>query len=212
MKDRNLEYLQSLRKDTPILQVEKMRAYAEKENIPILEEESMELLLQVMDLVNAQHVLEIGSAIGYSALRIAASGNDRRVTTIERDADRYHQAESFLGGTCYNDDISLLYGDAFDFEKVLEEHKPYDALFIDASKGHNQAFVNTFSPMLKTGGVMVIDNVLFKGWVARPEEAPPRLQPLARKLRDFNEWLLEHPHFCTRIHPIGDGIAISIKR
>lgn len=89
---------------------------------------------------------------------------------------------------------------------------PMIFLFVDASKGHNIRFVETFSPYLKPGGLMVVDNVLFKGWTYEPSEAPKRLQPLAKKMASFNEWLLKHPQFKTTIHPIGDGMAVAIKQ
>ncbi|SDI86045.1 O-methyltransferase [Natribacillus halophilus] len=204
-------YLDTLQNKPDLSELERMRAYAEKANIPILEEDSMQLLLQVLTLTAARHVLEIGSAIGYSALRMAASDKGRNVTTIERDRHRYEQAHLFLADSCYNRSITLLYGDAFNHVDTLAEKQPYDALFIDAAKGHNKAFIETFTPFVKTGGVIIVDNVFLRGWAAEPDNAPERLQNIAKKVHDFNQWLRDHPHLDTWFHPVGDGLAVSFK-
>ncbi|QQK75692.1 O-methyltransferase [Salicibibacter cibarius] len=205
-------YLERLRKQNKLPELGEMRLYAKKENIPILEEESMQLLLQVLALTNAERVLEIGSAIGYSALRMASDGSRRKITTVEKDRKRYEEARFFLTRSSYRQSITLLNGDAFDYEEDIAKGRPYDALFVDAAKSHNQSFIETFSPHVKRGGVIVVDNVLFKGWVANPLEAPKRLQKLARNINAFNEWFQNHPGFATKIHAVGDGLAVGIKR
>lgn len=205
-------YLETLREknDDPVLS--EMRLHAEKENVPILEEESMQLLLQVLALTNAKRVLEIGSAIGYSAFRMASDGARRSVTTVERDRHRYEQARSFLDRSSYQPSITLLHGDAFDYVEEISQDPSYDALFVDAAKSHNQAFIETFAPFVKRGGVIVVDNVLFKGWVADPAGAPKRLQNLAGNVHAFNDWFRNHPAFATRFHAVGDGLAVAIKQ
>ncbi|QQK79590.1 O-methyltransferase [Salicibibacter cibi] len=205
-------YLEMLRKQNDLPELNEMRSYAEKENVPILEEESMQLLLQVLALTNAERVLEIGSAIGYSALRMASDSRHRKVTTVERERERYEQARFFLARSDYRPSITLLYGDAFDYVEDIAKGPSYDALFVDAAKSHNQSFIDTFAPYVKRGGVIVVDNVLFKGWAANPTEAPKRLQKLARNIHAFNEWFQNHPDFATKFHAVGDGLAVGIKR
>ncbi|AXF57784.1 O-methyltransferase [Salicibibacter kimchii] len=205
-------YLETLRKQNDLPELTEMRLFAEKENVPILEEESMQLLLQILALTNAKRVLEIGSAIGYSALRLVSGGFERKVTTVERDWKRYDQARFFLAHSSYRQSITLLHGDAFDYVEAIAKGPSFDALFIDAAKGYNQSFIETFAPYVKTGGVIVVDNVLFKGWAADPAGAPKRLQKLARNVHAFNEWFQNHPAFVTWFHAVGDGLAVGIKR
>ncbi|EZH67949.1 hypothetical protein DH09_08520 [Bacillaceae bacterium JMAK1] len=190
--------------------LQEMERHATEHHVPIIDLESARFLQQLIALKGATRILELGTAIGYSAITMALASADGTVTTFERDETRIRDARTFLQKSATKERIELIEGDAF--ERIEQLQGSYDFLFVDASKGHNIRFVETFSPYLKRGGLMVVDNVLFKGWTYEPSEAPKRLQPLAKKMASFNKWLLLHPQFQTTIHPIGDGMAVAIKQ
>lgn len=191
-----------------------MRAYAEKNRIPILDEDSVAFLLLILQALKSERVLEIGTAIGYSALQMAYARDGMKVTTIERDVEKAADARTFIEQSRTKDAVSIVAGDALAPETLdeLTDKSPFDAVFIDAAKGKNHAFVEAFSPFVKPNGVIVIDNVLFRGWVTNPAIAPKRLQSLVKKIDTFNHWLVNHPSFETSIHSVGDGMAVAFKR
>ncbi|MBM7701426.1 O-methyltransferase [Metabacillus iocasae] len=194
--------------------IEEMEHYAQEHGVPIMELIGIETLLQLLRLYNPERILEIGTAIGYSAIRMVTALPDTKVVTVERDEERYEKALHFIERANKANQIHTLFGDAFDLHEQIVAEGPYDTVFIDAAKGQYQRFFELYVPLLKEGGVIISDNVLFKGYVAQDvEEIKTRgARSLTRKLQAYNEWLMNHPGFYTTILPIGDGIAISIKR
>ncbi len=137
---------------------------------------------------------------------------DVSIVTVERDDVRHDQAVTHIQEQGAQDDILILKGDAFDLEETIRAHAPYDFVFIDAAKGQYQRFFDAYSGMLSERGVIVSDNVLFKGYVADDSEATPRKANIAKKIRKYNDWLFEHEAFHTTILPVGDGVAVSVKK
>ncbi|WP_054635523.1 O-methyltransferase [Thalassobacillus sp. C254] len=192
--------------------LKEMEMTARQENIPIIDTISLEAVLQILRVHNASKVLEIGTAIGYSALRMAKGVKGLTVTTIERDEKRYNQAVEFIARSGAEDRITLVYGDALEERKKLEEMAPYDVLFIDAAKGQYKNFFTMYTPLLNNHGIIITDNVLFKGYVTDPEQSPKRMKTMVRKVKEYNEWLLNHPEYTTAILPVGDGIAVTTRK
>ena len=190
-----------------------MEKYAEENHIPIMEIVAIESLLQFLRLQQPKSILEIGSAIGYSAIRMAAALPEVKLATIERDEDRFHLACSFIKQAEMDDRIQILNGDALDVEIDALELSQYDALFIDAAKGQYQRFFDKYSPLVPSGGVIYCDNMLMHGFTEIAlEEVPRRKRTMVRNLQQFTAWLMNHEQFDTTFLPIGDGITISIKR
>lgn len=212
MDERLKRYVQSLipPREEKIMKLEEV---ATNHNVPIMDVISIEVLLQLLTFIQPKRILEIGTAIGYSAIRMAKAIPEATVITIERDEERYKQALANISDFGLEQRINVLFGDALQVMKELEQNEPFDVLFIDAAKGQYKRFFEQYSPLIKTGGVIFTDNVLFRGFVsAHDEEIPKRLLPLVKKLRHYNEWIMEHPNFKTTILPVGDGVAISIKK
>ncbi|ARI76979.1 O-methyltransferase [Halobacillus mangrovi] len=205
------DYLHSLR-SKPSEQIERIEAYAKENGVPIMEPSGIEFLMQLIRLHQPSHILEIGTAIGYSAIRMLEASAKSAIVTIERDPTRYSEAVSNLRQLGVENSIQILHGDALELEKEVAEKGPYDLLFIDAAKGKYEEFFHMYSPMLTERGVIISDNVLFKGYVADDELASPRMAKIAGKIRKFNEWLVNHPDYYTTIVPVGDGVAISVKK
>ncbi|MDT8861507.1 O-methyltransferase [Alkalihalobacillus sp. MEB130] len=192
--------------------VEQIEEFAKVNQVPIMDLIGMESLLQQMKLHEPKRILEIGTAIGYSAIRMAQAFPSSRIVTMERDEERFTEALKNISELDLVDQIDVRFGDALDLAQTLESEPLFDVLFIDAAKGQYQRFFDLYGKLVKPGGVIYSDNVLFRGLVAEEDIENKRLQKLATKIKSYNEWLMNHPDYDTRILPVGDGLAVSIKR
>lgn len=185
-----------------------LRTFAEKNNVPIITEAGIKFLNQVIKLRDAKKVLEIGTAIGYSAINMALN-NEVTITTIERDKNMYEHALKNIDQAGLNNKINLLFEDALE----LDESKlgNFDVIFIDAAKAQSKNFFNKYKVLLNDGGVIVTDNLLFHGLV-NTEVKSRDLRQLLRKIDDFNKFVVSAEGFDNYIYEIGDGMSLSIKR
>ncbi|RTR35370.1 O-methyltransferase [Robertmurraya yapensis] len=190
----------------------RIESYAVENNVPIMESVGIEALLQILRIQQPKKILEVGTAIGYSALRMADALPHTTVVTIERDEERYTKAEENFQLANKTDSIHLIKGDALEVEEHVKQLAPYDAIFIDAAKGQYKRFFEMYSNYLSDDGIIITDNVLFKGLVCESNIENKRIRSLVKKINEFNEWLMSHPDYHTVILPVGDGVAISKKR
>ncbi|PLS01246.1 O-methyltransferase [Neobacillus cucumis] len=204
-------YIESLIPDRNSLLIE-MENYASQQHVPIMELAGIETMLQFLRIHKSNKILEVGTAIGYSALRMATALPDVKIVTIERDIERIHKAKEYINRSGKAEQIILIEGDALEVEEVVREHGRFDAIFIDAAKGQYQKFFEIYSKYLSPGGLIITDNVLFKGLVAEAEIETKRIRNMVRKIADFNQWLMNHSDYDSVILPVGDGIAISKKK
>lgn len=189
--------------------IKRMEKYADEKGIPIMEEEGINFLTEFIRLNKVKNILEIGSAIGYSAIRMALVDEDITVTTIERDKDRYIEAVKNIKNLELDDRITLILTDAFDF-KVKEK---FDLIFIDAAKSQYLKFFNKFSPNLTKKGYIITDNIKFHGLTFSDKTKLSRnLRGLITKLETYISFLENNKDFKTRFFDIGDGIAISTRK
>ncbi|MCM3587727.1 O-methyltransferase [Mesobacillus maritimus] len=189
-----------------------METYADEHRVPIMEATGIETMLQILRMKQAETILEVGTAIGYSALRMAFALPKSKIVTIERDKERFSKAKEYIQRAEKEDQITTVFGDALEVVDQAGSLGPFDVLFIDAAKGQYQRFFELYSAFLKPGGIVVTDNVLFKGLVATQDSPTKRIQNLVKKIDHFNHWLTNHPDYDTVILPVGDGVAISVKR
>ncbi|KMY43675.1 SAM-dependent methyltransferase [Bacillus sp. FJAT-27916] len=208
--DRYLEALAPMRNDLLM----EMEAYAKANGVPIMELSGMEPLLQILKIQKPQNILEIGTAIGYSALRMAHALPNAAIVTIERDEERLGKAHEYIKRAGMGDRISVIEGDALETEELVSQKGPFDCLFIDAAKGQYQRFFEMYEKYLVPGGIIFTDNVLFKGLVAEDLESieSKRTRNLVKKIKGYNEWLISNEDYETVILPVGDGLAISMKK
>ena len=186
-----------------ILELEK---YAKENNIPIMETDGIEFLLKYIKENNIKNILEIGSAIGYSAIRMCLVDNDIKVTTIERDEKRYKEAIKNIKLFNLEDRINIIFDDAFN----VELNDSYDLIFIDAAKSQYIRFFEKFKLNLKKDGVILSDNLNFHGLTHTDKEIKSRnVRGIVRKLNNYIEFLKENKEFDTTFYEIGDGISIS---
>lgn len=189
--------------------IEEMEQYATQNNIPIMQKEGIEFFKQLVQDENIETILEIGTAIGYSAIQLASMSPSIQVTSIERDEERYALAINYVANSEYQNQIKLILGDALE-ETIQGE---YDCIFIDAAKAQYIKFFEKFSPHLKKGGIIVSDNLQFHGYVAHPELASTRnLRQLVKKIQGYIDYLGNNVEYETKFLELGDGIAISRKK
>ena len=187
--------------------IKEMKQYAKENKVPIMEEDGIKYLTSFIFKHNIKSILEIGSAIGYSAIVMASVSDDVHVTTIERDQDRYMLALKNIKSLELEDRILSIYGDACD----VNVDGKFDLIFIDAAKAQNMRFFNKFSNNLSHGGYIITDNMNFHGLVNKEEsEIESRdLRQLVRKIKEYKKFLMDNKDFNTEFIDIGDGIAIS---
>lgn len=189
--------------------IRKMEKYADLKGIPIMEKEGINFLTEFIKLNKVKNILEIGTAIGYSAINMALAGEDVTVTSIERDNERYIEAVKNVKKFGLDDRITLVLCDALDFN--LEDK--FDLIFIDAAKSQYIKFFEKFSPNLIQKGFIVTDNINFHGLTNSDKTKMSRnLRQLITKLEKYIVFLKDNKDFKTRFFEVGDGIAISRRR
>lgn len=182
---------------------------AKEEKIPIIQLPSIQLIRTLLLAYQPQRILEIGTAIGYSAIWLAEASPLARITTMEIDGDRISRAIANFEEAGVRERIELIAGDA---GEGLPAHYRFDCLFLDAAKGQYQAYLDLYLPHLDPGGIVICDNVLFKGLVVEDKVENKRLAPMVKKLREFNDYIMKHPDLETSMIPIGDGLTFSVKK
>ncbi|GEM03746.1 putative O-methyltransferase YrrM [Halolactibacillus miurensis] len=188
-----------------------MEREAKAQHIPIMEPDGIAFLKQLIRLHRPTRILEIGAAIGYSALQMASVHANIRVVTVERDDERFKTAVENIHQYDQHQQVEILHGDAFDLADQLNSKGPYDLVFIDAAKGQYQRFFETFTTNLTDQAMIITDNVLFKGYVSDASVASKRLAKLSQKIDRYNQWLTQLEGFTTVIVPVGDGVAITTR-
>lgn len=212
MKELNNYLLHTLNKRADWM--EALENDAKINRVPIMEPVSMNFLTQLVRMQQPKNILEIGTAIGYSALRMLDACPSTRITTIEKNEDMYEQACTNIETYNKQQQIRPILGDALQaIEALWEEQTTYDFIFIDAAKGKYKQFFELVQPLVHEKTIIVCDNILFKGYVADEHKMDnKRLQKLAKKIRAFNEWLMQQEKYHSSIVPIGDGLTISIHK
>ena len=189
--------------------VKEIRTYAKENNVPIMLDDGIEFLTKYIVENKINTVLEIGTAIGYSAIMMALANPNLTVTTIERDEKRYLEALKNIKKLNLENRITLIFNDALD---VNIEGK-YDLIFIDAAKAQSIKFFEKFERNLNPGGVIVTDNLEFHELVKKKEEEieSRNLRALVRKVKEYINFLKANDRYETEFLSIGDGISVSKK-
>ena len=190
--------------------IEKMRAYAKEHRVPIINDEGLDFLESQITKYKVKDILELGSAIGYSAIMMASLDEEIHITTIEKDEERFQEAVKNIEGMNLNDRIDLHFMDALEFKT----DKMYDFIFLDLAKSKYEVMLNQFYPNLKEGGIIVVDNLGMYGLVYQDDlKVKRRVRQLIEKIKIFREHILEDERFDVTIYDdIGDGIGELVKR
>ncbi|URY17957.1 O-methyltransferase [Staphylococcus pseudintermedius] len=209
MEDKNQSYLLSLKQyDNDI---DQLRNYAETHQVPIVDQLSLDLIQQIIRLHQPKEILEVGSAIGYSAMQFASVDKSINVTTIERNEEMIQQAKTNIRQYGYADQIRLIEADATEAFELVND-RIYDMIFIDVAKAQSQRFFELYCPLLREKGVMITDNILYHGFVADIDVVRSRnVKQMVKKVQRYNQWLSQQQGFTTNFIHMDDGLAISIK-
>ena len=190
--------------------IKEMKTYAKKNDIPIMQDEGIDFLTTFIIKYQIDTVLEIGTAIGYSAIMMALSNPKLKIVTIERDEERYLEALKNVKRFGLEDRITLLFKDAL--EVNLKEK--FQLIFLDGAKGQNINFFNHFEKNLEDDGFIVTDNIYFHGYVSMDESQikSRNLRGLVRKIKQYIEFLKSNPKFTTEFYGKGDGVAVPQRK
>ena len=187
-----------------------MEEYARDYNVPIIEKDSIAFIMKYIKNNNIKSILEIGTAIGYSAILMASVSEDVMVTTIERDETRYMEALKNVKKCDLEKRINVVCQDALEMNL---SGVSYDMIFIDAAKGQYTNFFEKYKYFLNPGGVIISDNLKFHGHVGNRENIASRnLKQLVGKLENYIDFLKNNEEFETNFYDVGDGLSVSKKK
>ncbi len=200
------EYIRSLIKQEPELLP--LLEYAKEHHTPIIHPEVAQLMKLLIGIKKPKRLLELGTAIGYSALVFSrAMGEGSKVLTIEKQDKLIDIAQNSIEKLGLEDSIKIEKGLIEEVLPKLDEK--FDIIFIDAAKGHYLDFLPHCLRLLDKGGIIVSDNVLFKGMIASDSLVIRRKKTIVKRMRDYLEYISTHKELETSVIPIGDGLAIS---
>jgi predicted O-methyltransferase YrrM len=203
-----LKYIEQFKKEKDPL-IDEMEKYAAKFNVPILSRQAVEFLEQMVRIINPKRVLEIGTAIGYSSIRITRNLKKKSVLhTIEKSEDNAEVARDFIKKSGMEGRIKMMVGNALIIIPQLQ--KKYDLIFLDADKEDYKRLFDYSLILLKKGGVIFIDNLLWHGYSAS-KKVPAEYKTSTKHIREFNHIFMSQPSLKSTILPVGDGIGVGVK-
>ena len=187
-----------------------MEDFAKENKVPIINENGRKVFIEIIKKYKPQRVLEIGTAIGYSALLTTYYGAENaKIISLELDEERAKQAQDFINQSAYREQIRIILGDAAkNIEKLDKNHK-FDMVFFDAAKGQYPDYLQKVLPLLADDGIILADNVLFRGYVMSEEKPPRRYKTIVKRLREYIAMVSDTDKFTTEIFENGDGLALT---
>ena len=191
-------------------ELEKIKQKALEEHIPIIMDDTLEVIEKYLKENKPHKILEIGTAVGYSAICFTEIlAEDGQIDTIERDSERVKEAKENIKKAEVENKINIYEGDAVEILPTLKNK--YDVIFIDAAKGKYPFFLKEALRMLNTNGIIFADNILYKGYVMS-DYNKHKQRTAVRNLREYIKEVNENPELETEILEVGDGLAISKKK
>lgn len=191
------------------VELEKIKKKALEDKIPIIMDDTLEVIDTLLKEKKPSRILEIGTAVGYSAICFSEYlQKNGYIDTIEREEERVIQAKENIKKTGVEDKINILFGDAVEILPTLNQK--YDVVFIDAAKGKYPFFLKEALRMLDEKGIIIADNVLYKGYVMS-DYNKHKQRTAVRNLREFLKELQENSELEMKILEVGDGLAIARK-
>lgn len=191
-------------------ELSKIKQKALEDKIPIIMDDTLEVISKILIEKKPERILEIGAAVGYSAMCFSEYLSENgKIDTIERDEQRIAECKKNLKKVGVEGRINLYEGDAVEILPTLNEK--YDIVFIDAAKGKYPFFLKESLRMLKPNGVILADNILYKGYVMS-DYNKHKQRTAVRNLREYIKEVTEDPNLETEILEVGDGLAVSRRK
>ena len=186
--------------------IEELEKYALENNVPIIQKDGLNFLIKYIKENNTKNILEVGTAIGYSAINMALVNQNIKITSIEINKEMYNLACTNVRNFNLENRINLIFGDALE----TEIEGTYDLIFIDAAKAQYIKFFEKYKINLAKNGAIITDNLNFHGLTKQPETIHSKnLRALVKKINNYKDFLKENKEFNTKFYEIGDGIAVS---
>lgn len=190
--------------------IEEIKEKALNEHIPIIMDDTLEVVGKVLEQLKPNKILEIGTAVGYSAIRFSKYLADNgKIDTIERDEERIAEAKINIKDLQLEEKINIISGDAVEILPTLNEK--YDAIFIDAAKGKYPFFLKEAIRMLSDRGIIIADNILYKGYTLS-DYNKHKQRTAVRGLREYLKELEENENLETELLEVGDGLTITKRK
>lgn len=206
------EYINSFYKPQTS-QLEDLRFTSEKEAVPIILKETESFLEVFLRSFRPKSILEVGTAVGYSASFFAEVCKDSSIITIEKFEDKAQIAKSNIKKLGYNNQIQVLTGDGEEIINSFDKDEKFDFIFIDAAKSHYKRFLDASLDHITQDGIIICDNVLFKARTVSDKYDPTgKYKTNIRNMREFLQYINNHPLLTTTIISCGDGLSISTIR
>lgn len=189
------------------VELEKIKKKALEDKVPIIMDDTLEVVAKILTEIKPNKILEIGTAVGYSSICFSEYLQENgKIDTIERDTERVKEARENIKKAEVEDKINIYEGDAVEILPTLNDE--YDVVFIDAAKGKYPFFLNQALRMIRQGGVIIADNVLYKGYVMS-DYNKHKQRTAVRNLREYIAEITNNDKLETKILEVGDGLAIS---
>lgn len=191
----------------------KIKEEALLNHVPILMDESMNLIEVILKLKKPNKILEVGSAVGYSAICFSKylTGENSKIKTIELNEERFKVAVSNINKMQLEDKIEIINADATKYLATIPDDEKYDVCFIDAAKGQYNVFLEQALRLTKSGGIIIADNVLWNGRVLG-EYNEHRHRTAVTRLRTYLKTISENDKLESKVFNIGDGVAVSFVK
>lgn len=202
-------YIRETLKDKEGL-LKELEEYAAEYNVPIVHKEVSDLLKVILKVQKPKSILEVGCAIGYSSILFSTSTDgEAKIITVERNENMIEKAKENFKRSGYENNITLLEGDAEELLKNVDG--TFDMIFLDAAKGQYKLFYDLVIDKLKVGGLLISDNILYKGMIADDNLVMRRKKTIVKRMRNYLDYICNCPYLSTSLIPIGDGVALSYK-
>ncbi len=199
----------TVQKDELLLDIER---YAAENSVPVAEPETARLLSVLTKLVRPKKILEVGCAVGYSSIIMARGlAEGGKILTLEYDTEMIKKASENIKRVGLEDTIHIAEADAKDYLWYIEGDESFDMIFLDGPKAHYIYMLDDCVRLLRKGGLLISDNVLFKGMTADDGHFVRRKVTIINRLREYITALMEHPQLETSILSQGDGVTLSVK-
>lgn len=188
-------------------EIREIEDFAHQNSVPIMERESLEVLKYIIKVHKPKRILELGTAIGYSAIIMALLDEEIQITTMDRSEKFVSYAVENIKKFQLEDRIEIVFGEIDEnLDKLSGE---YDLVMFDAGKSHYSEYFEKTMKLVDDGAIVFSDNVLFKGLIANDDLVPRRQRTITKNMREYLEFLTNSPGISSVVIPVGDGLAIS---
>ena len=190
--------------------IQARREDALRRGIPVADDETLNFLVVLLQAIQPKRILEVGTAVGLSGAAMLSVCPNARLTTMELEEERYLEAKQNFAYFGFTDRVTAYLGDAGEILAMMDGE--YDFVFLDGPKAHYIYMLNDCIRLLKKGGMLISDNILYKGMIADDEHVIRRKITIVKRLRRFISAQMQRDELETVILPLGDGVTVAVKK